>query len=361
MRQQAAGQTVTQAVGGYADAKRDAALSATQTAKENNDPAGVAAALASASPWMEGGADRVILQIGSGALIGGLGGSSAFTGSLSGAAGAGLAAGFANQTKQVGDALSGATGSQVIGNIGGNILSGVGGALVGGSNGAAMASNVYLYNQSHDSGEKDAEGVVASLGSWLKNTYGDPVGDISRWVGQVGAQIQASGGQAAPVDPSNQLPESGGNPPSTGAAVVTGAIPLCAPGEGCVMTPALSTAGSISTIPSNATFSTGDGNNAANSGPSSPMSNSGGAARAAANSGNWSSGSLSETIENIAGPNQVVSNTNSGKTIYTNPSTGISVVYDSAGNYYRVQSATGQYLDRSGNPIPNNVPLIGSN
>lgn len=91
------------------------------------------------------------------------------------------------------------------------------------------------------------------------------------------------------------------------------------------------------------------------------MSNSGGAARAAANSGNWSSGSLSETIENIAGPNPVVSNTNSGKTVYTNTTTGTSVVYDNAGNYYRVQSATGQYLDQSGNPIPNNVPLIGSN
>ena len=100
---------------------------------------------------------------------------------------------------------------------------------------------------------------------------------------------------------------------------------------------------------------------ATNSGPSSPVSNSGGAARAAANSGNWSSGSLSETIENIAGPNPVVSNTNSGKTVYTNPTTGTSVVYDNAGNYYRVQSATGQYLDQSGNPIPNNVPLIGSN
>jgi filamentous hemagglutinin len=100
---------------------------------------------------------------------------------------------------------------------------------------------------------------------------------------------------------------------------------------------------------------------ATNSGPSSPVSNSGGAARAAANSGNWSSGSLSETIENIAGPNPVVSNTNSGKTVYTNPTTGTSVVYDNAGNYYRVQSATGQYLDQSGNLIPNNVPLIGSN
>lgn len=51
--------------------------------------------------------------------------------------------------------------------------------------------------------------------------------------------------------------------------------------------------------------------------------------------------------------------TESGKTIYTNPATDTSVVYDNAGNYYRVQNAAGQYLDQSGNVIPNNVPLIG--
>lgn len=42
-----------------------------------------------------------------------------------------------------------------------------------------------------------------------------------------------------------------------------------------------------------------------------------------------------------------------------NPTTGVSVVYDNAGNYYRVQNAVGQYLDQGGNAIPNNVPLIG--
>jgi len=91
-----------------------------------------------------------------------------------------------------------------------------------------------------------------------------------------------------------------------------------------------------------------------------PVYNAQGAARAAANSGNWSDGSLSQTIQNIAGSNAQVTYTTSGKTVYTNPSTGASVVYDNAGNYFRVQSSTGQYLDKSGSQIPNNVPLVGN-
>lgn len=100
---------------------------------------------------------------------------------------------------------------------------------------------------------------------------------------------------------------------------------------------------------------------ATNSAPDAPVYNTQGATRAAANSGNWSDGSLSQTVENIAGSNPQVTYTTSGKTIYTNPTTGASVVYDNAGNYYRVQNAAGQYLDQSGNPMPNNVPLIGPN
>ncbi|MEJ8800270.1 VENN motif pre-toxin domain-containing protein, partial [Trinickia caryophylli] len=94
---------------------------------------------------------------------------------------------------------------------------------------------------------------------------------------------------------------------------------------------------------------------------SEPVYNSQGAARAATNSGNWSSGSLSATVQNIVGSNPDVTYTTSGKTIYTNPATGMSVVYDNAGNYYRVQNGAGQYLDQSGNAVPNNVPLIGPN
>ena len=89
-----------------------------------------------------------------------------------------------------------------------------------------------------------------------------------------------------------------------------------------------------------------------------PVYNSQGAARATANRGNWSSGSLSETVQNMVGSNPQVTHTASGKTVYANPTSGMSVVYDNAGNYYRVQNAAGQYLDRNGNVIPNNIPLI---
>lgn len=92
-----------------------------------------------------------------------------------------------------------------------------------------------------------------------------------------------------------------------------------------------------------------------------PVYNSQGATRAAKYGGNWSSGSLNETVESIAGSNPAITYTVSGKTIYTNSTTGASVVYDNAGNYYRVRNAAGQYLDQSGNAIPNNVPLVGPN
>lgn len=59
------------------------------------------------------------------------------------------------------------------------------------------------------------------------------------------------------------------------------------------------------------------------------------------------------------GLNPDVKYTTSGKTVYTNLTTGVSVVFDNSGNYYRVKNAAGQYLDQGGNVIPNNVALIG--
>jgi filamentous hemagglutinin len=69
---------------------------------------------------------------------------------------------------------------------------------------------------------------------------------------------------------------------------------------------------------------------------------------------------LRVTLDEPAEENPQVS-TDSSRTIYTNPTTGTSVVYDNAGNYYRVPSSTGQYIDKNGNPLPNNVPLVGTN
>jgi hypothetical protein len=50
------------------------------------------------------------------------------------------------------------------------------------------------------------------------------------------------------------------------------------------------------------------------------------------------------------------------KTIYRNPQTGLQVVYDVAGNYFRVHNPAVkgvlEYLDAAGNEIPANVPLL---
>jgi hypothetical protein len=81
----------------------------------------------------------------------------------------------------------------------------------------------------------------------------------------------------------------------------------------------------------------------------------GGAARAAQYSANWESSSLQSALNKFApGAKGTVSGQ---KTIYTNPETGIEVVFDNAGNYFRIQNTnlTGKrsYLDLNGN-IPNN-------
>ncbi|WP_162826240.1 hemagglutinin repeat-containing protein [Burkholderia sp. IDO3] len=160
---QAAGQVVSQGIGAYADMKRDQAITDAKAALASGDLDALATALDTAEAWKEGGANRGMLQMGGGALIGGLGGSSALTGVLGGAAGAGLSNALADQTKQLSDTIGGATGSQLIGNIAGNIASGLGGALVGGSAGAATASSVNLYNQNNDKNENEAQKEIADL------------------------------------------------------------------------------------------------------------------------------------------------------------------------------------------------------
>ncbi|CAM2198573.1 filamentous hemagglutinin (plasmid) [Paraburkholderia kururiensis] len=180
----AAGEAVSTQIGAFADMKRDQALTDAKNALARGDLDAADAALAQFDQWKEGGLSRTLMHATGGALIGGLGGSNAFTGALGGAAGAGLSAALAGQTKQLGDAVAGATGSQLIGNIAGNVVSGAGGALVGGSAGAAMASNVNLYNQSKDpenaaAGEKAAKlreqlnsGRAAALDAMSKGRAG---------------------------------------------------------------------------------------------------------------------------------------------------------------------------------------------
>jgi filamentous hemagglutinin len=159
---QAAGQTVSQGIGAYADMKRDDAVAALQAAKDRGDTAGLAAALADYNNWREGGDSRAELHAAGGALIGGLGGGSAFS-TIGGAAGAGMSSLLAPQTKALSDSVSDATGSSLIGNLAGNIASGMGGAIMGGTAGAATASNVNLYNQGNNKDEAKARKTVAQI------------------------------------------------------------------------------------------------------------------------------------------------------------------------------------------------------
>jgi hypothetical protein len=94
-----------------------------------------------------------------------------------------------------------------------------------------------------------------------------------------------------------------------------------------------------------------------------PRGTAAGAGRATRFGSNWQRASLDETVGRIAGPNPIVETTASGKQIFRNPDTGLQVVYDTAGNYFRVENpgvqGVGRYLDLFGNEIPANVPLVG--
>ena len=69
---------------------------------------------------------------------------------------------------------------------------------------------------------------------------------------------------------------------------------------------------------------------------------------------------MDDAVTKFAGSNPVVTTTAKGKIIFTNPNTGIQVVQDVNGNYFRIYdpSISGKraYLDLNGN-IPNNKIL----
>ncbi|VBH38339.1 haemagglutinin [Burkholderia pseudomallei] len=203
---QAAGQTVSQAIGLYADHKRDAALDAADKAYKAGDLAGAQAALNEAKGWMEGGASRAELQMGGGALIGGLGGGSALT-AIGGAAGAGTSSLLANQAEKISKSVGDTTGSSLVGNIAANVAATVGGALVGGSAGAAMASNVQLYNAGNDSNNQTSNDVFASLSKKVAQAIAMTAdGKAGVWNGMVNVagvivNLPNGGPVASPGDP----------------------------------------------------------------------------------------------------------------------------------------------------------------
>ena len=90
--------------------------------------------------------------------------------------------------------------------------------------------------------------------------------------------------------------------------------------------------------------------------------NAGGYERSQKYSNNWSDESLSKTVDKIA-PDSKPVKTSSSKEIYNNPKAGKQVVYDTDGNYFRIEDTTltGKrvYTDINGNQIPNNKIVNG--
>lgn len=78
----------------------------------------------------------------------------------------------------------------------------------------------------------------------------------------------------------------------------------------------------------------------------------------ARDSSEWGDASLQEAIDKFA-PNVEPVVTSKGKFIYNNQETGISVVYDKNGNYFRIEDTTRprgrNYLDIDGNDMNNEV------
>ena len=83
-----------------------------------------------------------------------------------------------------------------------------------------------------------------------------------------------------------------------------------------------------------------------------------GATRAMQYSSQWENASLTEAINRFA-PNAKPIETSKGKVIYSNNETGISVVYDKNGNYFRIEDTTKprgrNYLDINGNDMNNEI------
>ncbi|MEZ0603740.1 hemagglutinin repeat-containing protein [Paraburkholderia sp. IW21] len=249
---QAAGQTVSQGIGAYADMKRDDAVTALQAAKDRGDTAGMAAALADYNNWREGGDSRAEFHAAGGALIGGLGGGTAFS-TIGGAAGAGMSSLLAPQTKELSDAVAGATGSSLIGNLAGNIASGMGGAIIGGSAGAAGASNVNLYNQGNNKDEDKARHLVEqAIGVPPGTTQGQSIGAlIDQFIGMV------KGGAAAKMaeSPSDLAAQGVANGLNAVVGTGGGKPPTASPGVVLAdSTAANAIPGTAGYVPSNATL-----------------------------------------------------------------------------------------------------------
>ncbi|WP_244139896.1 hemagglutinin repeat-containing protein [Burkholderia stabilis] len=282
---QAAGQTVSQGIGLYADHKRDAALDAADKAYKAGDLAGAQVALNEAKGWMEGGASRAELQMGGGALIGGLGGGSALT-AMGGAAGAGMSSLLAGQAEKISKSVGDTTGSSLVGNIAANVAATVGGTLVGGSAGAAMASNVQLYNAGNDTTNKDAQAkatglqglinqaAAAAVGglnavTGVRNAIGDAIGNaVDSAVSQFGTLMTRDAQDKMSQSPAQLISQGVANGVNTVLGSKGGEPPMAGPSVALVDSVTGQAANAAlgatdRTPPSNAIFNSGNGRNQA--------------------------------------------------------------------------------------------------
>ncbi|WP_425117376.1 hemagglutinin repeat-containing protein [Burkholderia anthina] len=221
---QAAGQTVSQGIGLYADGKRKDAIDAAKAAYERGDLDAMQSYIDQAKSWDEGGASRAGLQATGGALIGGLGGGSALT-AIGGAAGAGTSSLLAGQAEKISKSVGDTTGSSLVGNIAANVAATVGGALVGGSAGAAAASNVELYNANEDRNRREDQKEIAELQDQLHKEQA--------MVGQR-STIQKSDGESAVVPGSlnSAVGAAGGAGKLVGKGLTSASISAAAPNPG---------------------------------------------------------------------------------------------------------------------------------
>lgn len=87
-----------------------------------------------------------------------------------------------------------------------------------------------------------------------------------------------------------------------------------------------------------------------------------GAGRAAKYSSNWTEASLKGAIEQFAPGAEAALSKNGQKTIYLNNESGVQIVYDNSGNYFRIEntriSGDRKYLDFDGK-VPNNKIING--
>ncbi|CAB3748830.1 hypothetical protein LMG29739_00603 [Paraburkholderia solisilvae] len=250
---QAAGQTVAQGIGAYADKQQNDAQQQADAATAAGNADLAAQYQAVADSWAEGGTNRVGLHVAGGALVAGVGGGGIGS-AAQGAAGAGTAAILAGKLNGVADSIGDATGSMTAENIASNVLAGLGGAVIAvGTTGAFAASNADLYNRSTGN-EKGTGGTGSQALDWIGDQLSSAGRGAQNLADQFVALVNANGPQGSYVNP-DDLNGPGGNskPPATGGSAVP--VAVCAPPL-CAVVPAV-TPGTPGYVPSNATLNSG--------------------------------------------------------------------------------------------------------